>query len=294
MYIYLNNKIVRSSEAKISVFDHGFLYGDGIFETMRAYSGVIFKIDEHLNRLYRSASLIGLDINKDLNEIKIALYETLKANSLNNAYIRLSISRGIGPIGIDPDLCTEKTFVIITNEFKSYPNSYYLDGIKTIISRTRRNPTEALNPQIKSFNFLNNILAKIEAKKEQALEAIMLNMDNYIAEGTISNIFFVKDEVLCTPSISCGILDGITRNVVLEIAHRNSLDVIEGRFIKEDLLSASEVFLTNSSMELIPVKKVNETSFNVGKFYKLLHKEYKREIEIYIKEKKNEIVSLWK
>lgn len=294
MYIYLNHAIVKASDAKISVFDHGFLYGDGIFETMRAYDGVIFMFDEHLNRLFRSAAFISLDIGRSISDIKIAIYETLMANSLSNAYVRLSISRGYGPIGIDPDLCKENTFVIITNEFKSYPNAYYLEGIDTIISSVRRNPPEALNPQIKSLNFLNNILAKIEAKKMQAMEAIMLNMDGFIAEGTISNIFFAKDEILYTPSINCSILDGITRGVVINLAKRNGIKIIEGQFRLEELFNASETFLTNSSMELMPVRKVNDKKYSVGKIYNFLHKEYKKEVEAYVKDKKGESPSLWK
>ncbi len=293
MYIYLNNAIVKASDAKVSVFDHGFLYGDGIFETMRAYNGVIFMFDEHLSRLFRSAAYISLDIKRSISDIKIAIYETLKANSLSNAYVRLSISRGYGPIGIDPDLCKENTFVIIANQFKSYPNSYYLEGIDTIVSSVRRNPVEALNPQIKSLNFLNNILAKIEAKKMQAMEAIMLNIEGFISEGTISNIFFAKDEMLYTPSINCSILDGITRGVVIELAKRNGIKVIEGQFRLEELHSASEVFLTNSSMELMPVRRVNDKKYVAGKIYKILHKEFKKEVEAYVLEKKGEGPSLW-
>lgn len=294
MYVYLNNGIVKASDAKISVFDHGFLYGDGIFETMRAYDGVIFMFDEHLTRLYRSASFIGLDIKRSISDIKIAIYETLSVNSLLNAYVRLSISRGYGPIGIDPDLCKENTFVIIANDFKSYPNSYYLEGIDMIVSSVRRNSAEALNPKIKSLNFLNNILAKIEAKKMQAMEALMLNMDGFIAEGTISNIFFVRDEVLYTPSLSCAILDGITRGVVIDLAIKNGIRLVEGQFTVEELFSASEVFITNSSMELMPVKKVNDKKYPAGKICNLLHKKYKKEVEAYVLGKKEEAPSLWK
>ncbi len=293
MYVYLNNSIVKATDAKISVFDHGFLYGDGIFETMRAYDGVIFMFDEHLKRLWRSASLIGLDIQRNISDIKIGVYETLGANSLVNAYVRLSISRGYGPVGIDPDLCKENTFVIITNEFKSYPHSYYNEGINIIVSSVRRNPVEALNPQIKSFNFLNNILAKIEAKKMEVQEALMLNMQGFISECTISNIFFLKDDILCTPSINCGILDGITREVVIDIAIRNGLRVREGEFSVEDLFSAMEVFVTNTSMELMPVRKVDNKNFSVGETYKLLHKKYRQEVEAYVIEKKQESPSLW-
>ena len=294
MYVYLNNGVVKSSDAKISIFDHGFLYGDGIFETMRAYEGVIFMFEKHLNRLYRSASLIGLDIQRSVSDIKIAIYETLHANSLTNAYVRVSISRGYGPVGIDPDLCKESTFVIIANEFKNYPNTYFENGISLMVSSVKRNHPEALNPQIKSMNFLNNILAKIESKKTGAMEAIMLNSKGFVAECTVSNIFFVIDEVLCTPSISCGILDGITRETVIEIALRYGLRVLEGEFKIDDLFKASEIFITNTSMELMPVSKIEYKKFSVGDIYKLLRTKFKEEVEIYVRGKKSEGPSLWK
>jgi len=175
MHVYLNGKIVPSKEASISVFDHGFLYGDGIYETMRVYDRVIFMLDEHLQRLRRSASLIGLSIPLDTDGLKIAIYETLIANALKNAYVRLTISRGQGELGLDPDLCPQPTVVIIAQELREYPKAYYEKGISLIIPNTRRNLKEAINPQIKSLNFLNNILAKIEAKKQGAYEAVMLN-----------------------------------------------------------------------------------------------------------------------
>ncbi|BCB95230.1 branched chain amino acid aminotransferase [Dissulfurispira thermophila] len=302
MFVYLNNKIVPASEAKVSVFDHGFLYGDGIYETMRVYDGVIFMLDEHIKRLYRSASLIGLNIPKKIPDIKISIYETLKANSLTNAYVRLTISRGYGTIGLDPDLCKEPTFVVMTNEFKSYPRSYYKEGIKSIISSVRRNLKEAINPQIKSLNFLNNILAKIEAKQADVYEAIMLNAEGYLTEGTISNIFFVKDNILCTPSVECGILDGITRAIVIDLALKNGLEVKEGKFTPEELYMASEVFITNTTMEVMPVSSiVDRTMHNtaciahkpVGEISKLLLKKYQQEVNGYVKEKKAEGPSLW-
>lgn len=294
MYVYLNNGIIKSSDAKISVFDHGFLYGDGIFETMRAYDGVVFMFEKHLNRLFRSASLIGLDITRNISDIKNAVYETLIANALINAYIRISVSRGYGPVGIDPDLCKENTFVIITNEFKNYPTAYYNEGINLTLSSIRRNPPEAINPQIKSMNFLNNILAKIESKKKGAMEAVMLNMQGFIAECTISNIFFVIDDILCTPSIDCGILDGITREIVIDIALRNGLMVWEGKFTSEDLFKSSEIFITNTTMELMPVKQLDNMKFSVGDKYKLLHNKFKKDVEAYIADKKAESPSLWK
>lgn len=297
MYVYLNDRVVTAPEAKVSVFDHGFLYGDGIYETMRVYDGVVFMIDEHIERLYRSASLIGLSIPQKIADIKIAIYETLKANSLTNAYVRLTISRGYGQLGLDPDLCKEPTFVVITNEFKNYPKSYYEEGIKLIIASVRRNLKEALNPQIKSLNFLNNILAKIEAKQADAYEAIMLNAAGHLTEGTISNIFFVTDGILCTPSVECGILDGITRALVIDLAVKNGIEVKEGAFTTDDLCRASEVFITNTTMEVMPARRVDKgvdkTEFKVGGISKLLLKKYRQEVNGYVKEKKGQGPSLW-
>lgn len=289
MYVYLNDKLVLAEEAKISVFDHGFLYGDGIFETMRAYDGVVFMLDEHIQRLFRSASLIGLDTFKNTSDIKIAIYDTLQANSLTNAYVRLTVSRGYGPIGLDPDLCKEPTFVIMADNSKSYPINYYDEGIKLAVSSVRRNLKEAVNPLIKSLNFLNNILAKIEAKQAGAYEAIMLNASGYLTEGAISNIFFVDNKILCTPSIECGVLDGITRALVIDIATRDGITVREGEFTLDDLYGASEVFITNTSMEIMPVCEVSTIDFSVNfkirDMSKLLLRKYKQEVGAYVKEK---------
>lgn len=293
MYVYLNNKIVPLSEAKVSVFDHGFLYGDGIYETMRVYDGVVFMINEHLERLYRSAFFIGLNMPKKIPDIKIAIYETLQENKLTEAFVRVTVSRGHGPIGLDPDLCKEPTFVVIANEFKNYPKSYYEDGIKLISASVRKNLKEALNPQIKSLNFLNNILAKIEAKQKDAYEAIMLNVSGHLTEGTISNIFFVKDGILCTPSVECGILDGITRAIVIDLAIKNGVEVKEGQFNLKDLYSASEVFITNTTMEVMPISRVDDIDFKVGDVSRLLMKKYRQEVHGYVKEKKGEGPSLW-
>jgi len=293
MFVYLNNKIVPSAEAKVSVFDHGFLYGDGIYETMRVYDGVVFMFDEHLQRLFRSASLIGLDIKKDIADIKVAVYETLQANSLSNAYIRLTVSRGYGAVGLDPDLCKEPSFVVITNDFKDYPRSYYTEGIRLKIAAVRRNLKEALNPQIKSLNFLNNILAKIEAKKTDVHEAIMLNAAGHVAEGTISNIFFVRDGVLHTPSIDCGVLDGITRAMVIDLATKNGIVVREGEYTPEELYEASEVFITNTTMEVMPVNRVDDINYKIGDTAGLLLKKYRQEVSGYVRDKKGEAPSLW-
>jgi branched-chain amino acid aminotransferase len=293
MQVYVNRKLVPAKEAVISVFDHGFLYGDGIYETMRVYDGVIFMLDEHLRRLYRSASLIGLTVPLDTDSLKTSIYDTLMANSLKNAFVRLTVSRGYGPIGLDPDLCPEPTIVIITQEMKDYPKSFYEKGINLIIPDTRRNFKEAINPQIKSLNFLNNILAKIEAKKKGAYEVIMLNVYGKLTEGTVCNVFFFKDGVLCTPSLECGILDGITRRVVIDLALRDGLKVKEDEFTKEDLYSAEEVFITNSTMEVMPVSKVDDQKYAVGNITKLLHKAYREEVNAYVANVKAEGPSLW-
>lgn len=283
MYVYLNNELVPRSEALVSVFDHGFLYGDGVYETMRVYDGVVFMVDEHLARLRRSASMTGLAVLRDNDQIKGLICGTLVANSLKNAYVRLTLSRGYGPLGLDPDLCREPTFVIITEQMIDYPTEFYRDGIKIIIARTRRNLADAINPQIKSLNFLNNILAKIEAKKEGAYEAVMLNASGHVAEGTISNVFFCSGDVLCTPSVDCGILDGITRKLVLDIAVREGLPVREGRFAPDDIYGASEVFITNTTMEVMPVCQVNEAKYIVGNVAKLLRKAYGDEVSAYVR-----------
>jgi branched-chain amino acid aminotransferase len=293
MHVYLNGKIVDSRDAVVSVFDHGFLYGDGIYETMRVYDGVVFRLDQHIRRLFRSASLIGLSIPFAVDQLKIAIYETLIANALRKAYIRLTVSRGRGPIGLDPDLCVEPTVVIVTQELKEYPGAFYKNGIRLIISETRRNIKEAIDPHIKSLNFLNNILAKIEAKKKGAYEAIMLNVKGYLAEGTISNIFFYKNDILCTPSAGCGILDGITREVIMELARREGIRVKEGKFTGKDIYTAEEVFLTNTTMEVMPVSKIDDRTYAVGNIAKFLHRLYREEVKAYISDVKAEGPSLW-
>jgi len=293
MYVYLNGKILPSKEAVVSVFDHGFLYGDGVYETLRVYDGVIFELEEHLQRLFRSAILIGLDIPLEINALKVSIYETLIANTLRNAYIRLTVSRGRGDIGLDPDLCAEPTIVIIVQEFKEYPKAFYEKGISLIIAETRRNLKEAIDPRIKSLNFLNNILAKIEAKKRGAYEALMLNIYGKLTEGTISNLFFYRDSILCTPSLDCGILDGITRGLVIDLAKREDLRVKEGKFRIKDLYSAEEVFITNTTMEVMPVSKIDDQKYAVGDIAKLLRKAYRQEVKAYVSNTKAQGPSIW-
>lgn len=284
--IYLNNKLVSESKAKVSVFDHGFLYGDGIYETLRAYNRVVFKIDEHIERLFRSASMISLKIPQSADEIKRAVYKTIMANGQNDAYIiRISISRGTGTIGLDPELCPKPTFVIISRPFKEYPKEYYEKGVKIAIVNVRRNFKGALNPQIKSLNFLNNILAKIESKNKGAYEAIMLNHRGYIAEGTITNIFFVNNNILCTPSLDVGILDGITRRIILDLAKGLKIKTKEGKFTRRYLYNAQEVFISNTTMEVMPVTEIDNIKIGtkVGKITQMLSLAYKKKVSEYLK-----------
>lgn len=273
-YVYLNSGAVPEAEAVVSVFDHGFLYGDGVYETMRSYNGRVFMMREHLSRLRRSASLISLNTGKTDKEMSDAVHETMKANGLKNAYIRLSISRGKGPIGLDPALCPSPTFVIIAEEFKPYPEDFYKNGVSAMIANTRRNYKGALDPKIKSLNFLNNILAKIEAKQKAAFEAIMLNFEGRVAEGTISNVCWGKGDALYTPSVDCGILDGITRHVVIDLARGMGIDVREGGYGPSELLEADEVFITNTTMQVMPVGKLDDKTFAVGPMTKSLMAAY--------------------
>lgn len=288
MFIYLNGKLVPEEKALVSVFDHGFLYGDGIYETMRSYRDIVFLIDEHIKRLFRSGNLIRLKIPRSEEEIKKSIYRTLKKNNLKDAYIRLSISRGSGEIGLDPELCKEPTFVIITKRFNEYPEELYRKGVTVSIVNTRRNAPEALNPKIKSLNFLNNILAKIEAKEAGTYEAIMLNYRGYLTEGTITNIFFVKRGSIFTPSIEAGILDGITRDLIIRVAERNGKNVKEGLYTPEDLYSADEAFITNTTLEILPVIKIDKNVIGKGipgSVTKDLHRRYREEVERYLRAK---------
>jgi branched-chain amino acid aminotransferase len=285
MMIFLNHKLVPETDAYISVYDHGFLYGDGVYETMRAYEGVIYKLDEHISRLGQSASLIELTV-PEKRFIADAAHQTLSANQLTHAYIRVTVSRGEGQIGLDPALCRHPTFIVMAREFRGYPESHYDNGVTVILARTRKNLSDALNPQIKSLNFLNNILAMIEAKKQGASEAVMLNADGYIAEGTVSNIFFVSHDTLCTPSRDAGILNGITRETVISMAAQAGIPVNEGLFFPEDLLKAREVFYTNTSSEILPVSRVDQMTYDVGNITRQLRDLYKKEVAEYIRKNK--------
>ena len=275
MYIYLNDKVVPEEDAKVSVMDRGFLYGDGIFESLRVYDGEILMFTGHMQRLERSASLVGIKLPKDSNDILEAVQETLDANDLKDATVRVSVSRGVGPRGIDPTVETTPTLVIMAWPFAHYDNALYQKGVGLIIADTRRNNSAALDPAIKSMNFLNNILAKGEASRAGAFDALMLNADGFVAECSISNIFFVKDNVIHTPSLASGILAGVTREHVMVLARGIGYTVKEGSYLPRELYSADEVFLTNTSMEVMPVSRIDETLFKVGPVTRELMDAYK-------------------
>lgn len=265
MWIYLNDKFVPQEEAVVSVFDHGFLYGDGVYETLRAYCGRVFKLAEHLARLERSASRIQLHLPAGPGQLTDLVQEALRRNQLSDSYLRITVSRGAGEIGLDPALCKAPTLVIIAKPFQPYPESIYAEGVSVIVARTRRNLPEALPPQVKSLNFLNNILAKMEAKAAGAHEALMLNHRGDVTEGTTSNVFTVQEGRLRTPSVECGILDGITRELVLQLASELGIPSEETRLTVEDLIRAEECFLTNTTQEVLSVTRVDGRMIGDGR-----------------------------
>jgi branched-chain amino acid aminotransferase len=270
MKIYINGKFYEKSDAKISVFDHGLLYGDGVFEGIRAYNRMVFKLKEHIERLFESACSIMLDIPLSKEQMIKAVIETLKANNLKDAYIRLIVTRGEGDLGLDPRKCRGKsTVVIITDKIALYPDKYYKEGLSIITGPTVRNLPEALNPQIKSLNYLNNILAKIEAVNCGYDEAIMLDSLGYVAECTGDNIFIVKNNHLYTPPQCMGTLRGITRDTVLEIAKKSKILTHEHVITRHEVYISDECFLTGTAAELIPVVKVDGRVIGSGKPGKL-------------------------
>lgn len=256
-YVYLNGKFVPESEAVVSVFDHGYLYGDGIFETMRVYGGKVFMLEEHLRRLFRSAGIVSLNVPAGPGELAEVVRETVRLNNLPEASVRLSISRGPGPLGIDPRGCATPTVLCLARELPDTLAGLRRQGVKAVITRTRRVPPEALDPAAKTANFLNCILAKVEANSAGAFEGIMLNTRGEVAEGTVSNVFYVKNGALFTPSPEAGILRGITRDLVLRLARDLGVEAEESLFGQEELLRADEVFLTNSTWEVLPVVELD-------------------------------------
>jgi branched-chain amino acid aminotransferase len=265
LQIYLDGRLVPKEEAKVSVYDHGFLYGDGVFEGMRSYGGKVFRLKEHLDRLWDSAKSIWLTVPLTKDEMSAAVYQTLKANNISDGYIRLVVSRGAGYLGLDPNKCARPQIVIIADKIELYPSEFYEKGLEIVTASTIRNHPGALNPRIKSLNYLNNILAKIEGLKAGCVEALMLNHKGEVAECTGDNIFIVKRGTLLTPPSDAGILEGITRNAVIDIARSIKLPVAEQAMTRHDVYTADECFLTGSAAEVIPVVKVDSRTIGDGK-----------------------------
>lgn len=264
-WIYLNGEFVTKENAKVSVYDHGFLYGDGIFEGIRLYNGNIFKLKEHLDRLYDSAKSIMLDIPLSYEEMETALAETLRKNGLKNGYIRLVVSRGPGDLGLDPRRSPKAWVIIIAEQLAIYPEEAYVNGLKTISVSPRRNLPDALNPKIKSLNYLNNILVKIQSNLAGVGEAIMLNSQGYVAEGSSDNIFIVKRGVVYTPPCYCGALEGITRLAIIELCAKHGIPLKEEPFTLHDVYVADEVFFTGTAAEVIAVREVDGRTIGAGK-----------------------------
>lgn len=256
-WIYLDGQYVTKENAKVSVYDHGFLYGDGIFEGIRIYNGNIFKCKEHLDRLYDSAKSIMLNIPLSYEEMERALVETIRRNDMHDGYIRLVVSRGAGNLGLDPNRCPKASVIIIVEQLAIYSEEAYKTGLKTVSVSTKRNIPDALNPKIKSLNYLNNILVKIQSNLAGAGEAIMLNSQGYVTEGSGDNIFIVKNGVITTPPCYLGALDGITRQAIIEICNKTGLRIKEEPFTLHDVYVADEVFLTGTAAEVIAVREVD-------------------------------------
>jgi branched-chain amino acid aminotransferase len=265
MKIYLDGKYVSEDEAKISVFDHGLLYGDGVFEGIRLYGGRIFRLEQHLDRLFASAKAIMLQIPLTREQIVEACCETCRQNKLKDGYIRLVVTRGVGYLGLNPFRCKNPTVFIIADTIELYPEEVYRKGLKLITASTQRTSPAAVSPSIKSLNYLNNILAKIEAVNAGAVEAIMLNSQGLVAECTGDNIFIVRRGKLETPPVSAGALEGITRLVVIELAGKRKIEVGEPNLTRYDLTTADEVFLTGTAAEIAPVASIDGRTIGSGK-----------------------------
>ncbi len=263
--IYLNGKFVDEKDAKISVFDHGLLYGDGVFEGLRSYNGKIFKLDEHINRLYKSAKAIFLEIPMKFEELKKTIIETVRKNNLKDSYIRVVVTRGVGDLGLDPRKCKKPTIFIVASKIQLYPESFHEMGIDVITVATRRNLNETVNPSIKSLNYLNNILAKIEANNAGATEGLILNQFGYVSECTGENVFIVKENDLITPPISAGVLEGVTRKVVMNIGENIGLKIKEENITRYDIYTSDECFLTGTAAEIVPVVSVDKRIIGDGK-----------------------------
>jgi branched-chain amino acid aminotransferase len=276
--IYIDGEFYPKSEAKISIYDHGFLYGDGVFEGIRAYNGIVFKLREHIDRLYQSAKAIMLEIPLEKEEMIKAVLETLRKNNLKDAYIRLVVTRGKGDLGLDPRKCSKPTIIIIAEPtIKLVKEEAKEKGITTLISWVRRDPVDGTSHEVKSLNYLNSVLAKIEANNAGVDEAIMLTKEGYVSEGVGENIFIVKNGKIFTPPSAAGILPGITREVIIELAKKLGFEVLEKNITPYELFTADEAFFTGTAAEILPIREVNKRKIGKeipGEVTKILMKKF--------------------
>ncbi|MFC1604432.1 branched-chain-amino-acid transaminase [Planctomycetota bacterium] len=263
--IWLNGKLVDREDAKITVFDHGLLYGDGVFEGIRVYNGRVFELDAHIKRLYESAKAIRLTIAIGQSELAVAVEETVEANSITDGYVRLVVTRGVGTLGLNPFICKNSCIYIIADTIQLYPKELYEKGMKIISATTVRNHPLAIPPQAKTMNYLNNILAKIEALDNNVPEAIMYNHEGYVAEASGDNVLIVKDGVIYTPPSEAGALPGITRSIVIKLAKEENLQVVEKNLTRFDLYVCDEFFLTGTAAEVIGIVEVDGRVIGEGK-----------------------------
>ena len=265
MKVYIDGKYYGEQDAKVSVFDHGLLYGDGVFEGIRAYNGRVFKLKEHVDRLWYSAHALLLNIPISKEEMSKVVVNTCRENGIRDGYIRLVVTRGVGGLGLNPNKCKQPSIIVIADKIQLYPRELYERGLDIVTVPTVRNLHSAVNPAIKSLNYLNNVLAKIEANNSGCEEAIMLNEQGFVAECTADNIFLVKGNQLLTPPLSAGALYGITRGVVMELGKEAGMEVAEPQLTRYDVFNADECFLTGTGAELIPVVKVDGRVIGSGK-----------------------------
>ncbi len=280
MKIWINSKLVDIEKVKLSVFDRGFLYGDGVFETMRCYGGKVFGLDEHMNRLFRSLDIMRINLPYNKKDLEKAIYKTLRTNKLKDAYIRLTITRGEGIFSLSHDGRFKPNVFILVKDFKGYPNRIYERGISVVIAKTRQNEYSPVS-KIKSLNFLNYIIARLEAEESGAREAILMNTRGYIAEASSSNIFLVKRSRIITPSLDSGILSGITRAFIIKIAMQQKIIVKEKLVKYRELLDTDEIFLTNSIAEVLPVTRIGTKKVGDGRpgtLTKLIHLLFKKKM----------------
>jgi branched-chain amino acid aminotransferase len=263
--VYINGTFHDKQDARISVYDHGLLYGDGVFEGIRSYGGRVFRLDQHLDRLWDSATAIRLEIPIDKRQLANDVVETLKINRIDDGYVRLIVTRGAGTLGLDPDRTSDPQVIIIADHVALYPAEYYTNGLEIVTARTLRNHPAALNPRIKSLNYLNNILAKIEGQQAGCIEALMLNHKGEVAECTGDNIFLARQGQLLTPPCDAGILEGITRQAVCELAAEAGITVQQIALTRDEVYQADECFLTGTAAEIVPVVKVDSRSIGSGR-----------------------------